>query len=73
MATQTEISEATIDALRTEAGAFGDYEMVEICDRALDGDEDARAECARVVYEARANAEADELQQQLAPAPNEER
>lgn len=41
-----------IRELRTEAGQAGDMEMVAICDRALDGDEEAIAECARVMAEA---------------------
>lgn len=35
--------------LRTEAAAAGDSEQVALCDRALDGDQDALAECYRVI------------------------
>jgi hypothetical protein len=44
-----EIDDEQIAALRTEAGAHGDREQVALCDRALSGDEAARAECARVI------------------------
>ena len=43
-----------IETLRAEAGAAGDSEMVAICDRALDGDEDAILECAEDIDDARA-------------------
>lgn len=42
-----------IRALRDEAGTAGDLEQVSLCDRALAGDDDAWAECARVITEAR--------------------
>lgn len=38
-----------IEALRDEAGAAGDSAQVAICDRALEGDREALAECARVI------------------------
>lgn len=43
-----------IYALRSEAGASGDLEMVAICERALEGDPDAISECTRVLDEAAA-------------------
>ena len=43
-----------IFALRTEAAAAGDLEMVDTCDRALDGDEDARCDCEEVIEAAAA-------------------
>lgn len=42
-----------ITALRDEAAEAGDRGQVAVCDRALDGDADARRECARVIDEAR--------------------
>ena len=41
-----------IAALRTESAIAGDREQVALCDRALNGDEAARDECARVLAEA---------------------
>ena len=41
-----------LHALRTEAGAAGDFDMVTICDRALAGDADALAECEDVIADA---------------------
>jgi hypothetical protein len=41
-------------ALRTEAGQHGDRRQVALCDAALEGDESARAECARVISDAEA-------------------
>ena len=46
------ISDDQIYALASEAGTAGDSGMVEICDRAIDGDADARQECAHVIAEA---------------------
>lgn len=43
-----------IEELRQEAGQAGDSEMVIICDRALAGDGNARAECADAIAEAQA-------------------
>lgn len=43
------ITDAQITALRSEAGAAGDSEMVAICDRAIEGDDAARAECSEAV------------------------
>jgi len=52
---QATITDEQIEALRTEAGAAGDLDQVAICDRALlEGDAEARAECARVIADAEA-------------------
>jgi hypothetical protein len=48
------ITERQISALRSESGEGGDRAQVEICDRALDGDESARLECERVIRDAQA-------------------
>lgn len=45
-----------IHTLRTEAASTGDSEQVAICDRALDGDQDALSECYRVIDAAAAMA-----------------
>ena len=45
---------AQISALRDEAGAHGDLEQVEVCERALNGDAQAVAECVRVIQSAEA-------------------
>lgn len=52
--TAVRVSPAQIRALRTEAGAAGDSAQAAICTRALDGDADARRECARVIADAAA-------------------
>jgi len=52
--TETEMSNEQIKALRKEAGAAGDYEMVEVCDRALAGDDAAIAECEKIIADAKA-------------------
>lgn len=44
-----EVTDEQIEALRTEAGEAGDLEQVALCDRAIDGDADARAKCERVI------------------------
>lgn len=49
-----EILRSQIRALAGDAAEAGDLEMVDICRRALRGDDKARAECARVVWEAKA-------------------
>ena len=41
-----------IEQFRNEAGSAGDLAQVAICDRALDGDLDACAECQRVIEDA---------------------
>ncbi len=43
------VSRSQVTALRDEAAQHGDDAQVEICDRALEGDADALAECARVI------------------------
>jgi len=43
------ITTAQISALRDEAGAHGDLEMVAICERAIAGNAKAIAECVRVI------------------------
>ena len=56
------VTDDSIRALHAEAGTAGDSGQVALCDRALDGDASARAECVRVIREARcreAEAEAD--------------
>ena len=54
ISTISTITNEQIEALRAEAGAAGDTAQVAICDRALDGDAVARAECARVIADAAA-------------------
>ena len=44
-----EATDEQIEALRTEAGQAGDLDMVAICDRALDGDNDARWQVREVL------------------------
>lgn len=51
------ITNGQIRRLSNEAGEHGDLDMVAICDRALAGDESARAECARAIADAAAMAE----------------
>ena len=41
-----------IEALRTEAAAAGDFEMVAICERALDGDAYAIEQCRGAIVDA---------------------
>lgn len=48
------ITDEQIHALSTEAAEAGDIAQVAICDRALSGDETARAECSRVIAAAEA-------------------
>ena len=43
-----------IRALREEAGAAGDLEQVELCDRALAGNSEARKACMAALNAARA-------------------
>jgi len=47
-----EITSDQITSLMREAGEAGDLAQVAICRKALDGDDDAIAECARVLAEA---------------------
>ncbi len=53
------VTTAAIRQLRDEAGSAGDLAQVEICDRALAGDEQAIEECARVIAHAATRAEDD--------------
>ena len=55
--TNTKITTADIEALRQGAGQAGDDAQVALCDAAIEGDTEARAECARVIAEARALAD----------------
>lgn len=48
------IEDSEIIELLTEAAQVGDWEQVDICARALNGDPAAREECDRVVREAAA-------------------
>ena len=52
-----DITDTDIETLRTEAAQAGDAGMVGICGRALDGDDDARAECAEAIADAEAQGE----------------
>ena len=52
-----QITDTDIQQLKNEAAQAGDIEQVAICDRALDGDEAARAECAEVIEDAQAMAQ----------------
>ena len=54
---QISISDEELEQLRIEAGAAGDEEQVELCDRALDGDRWALAKCAVVIFDALAQKE----------------
>lgn len=54
------ITDTDIRNLRTESGAAGDFEMVRICDRALNGSAKAIDECVRVIEYAAAEAAMDE-------------
>lgn len=51
------VSDEQIERLKTEAGEAGDTDQVAVCRRALAGNLDARAECARVVADAAAMAD----------------
>jgi hypothetical protein len=53
-------TDTEIEALRYEAGCAGDTEQVAICDRALQGNDAARAECARVIADAQAMDDGDD-------------
>lgn len=52
-----EITKAQIEKLSDEAGEAGDLEQVAICDKALEGDAAAVAECARVIADAAGRAD----------------
>lgn len=56
MTTIDTLTDDQIRTLSTEAAVAGDMEQVQICDRALDGDEAARRECVRVIRSAEAMA-----------------
>ena len=58
MTTIDTITTAQIRALSDEAGAHGDLEQVEVCERALNGSIKAIAKCVRVIRSAELNAEA---------------
>jgi hypothetical protein len=45
------VDDAQIKALRTAAAEAGDLEQVELCDRALARDPEARLECERVILD----------------------
>lgn len=47
----TEISDAQIRDRREGAASAGDNEMVQLCDDALDGCDDAREECLRCLID----------------------
>lgn len=54
--TTATITDDQIAALSTEAAQAGDLAQVDICQAALEGDETARAKCARVIADAAAQA-----------------
>ena len=45
------ITNEQIEALKLEASLHGDREMVAICQRALEGDDDARDACLWVIFD----------------------
>ena len=57
--TWRQIDDERIGALRTASAVAGDREQVALCDRALAGDDAARAECERVIRDAAAELAAD--------------
>tara|TARA_R110000751_G_scaffold10031_2_gene37136 strand:+ start:434 stop:628 length:195 start_codon:yes stop_codon:yes gene_type:complete len=61
MTTEDTITDAQIEAIRNEAYKHGDYDMVAICDSALNSASpamwlEARAECAQMINDAAAHA-----------------
>lgn len=50
------ITDAQIEALKREAGCAGDFHMLKICRKAIDGDEGEREICANVINTAREEA-----------------
>ncbi len=52
-----EVTKREIKALAAEASEHGDDAQYSLCVRALNGDDDARNECTRVILEARARAQ----------------
>lgn len=57
MTTIETLTNAQIRALRTEAATAGDDAQVALCDSALDGDDSARAHCAKAIAAAEAQAD----------------
>lgn len=55
--TTDDLTDEQITALRSEAAAAGDPEMVDACDRALDGDGGARRNVVAAINDARAAAD----------------
>lgn len=53
------VTNRQVEALREEAASAGDMAMVEICNRALGGDAEARQECGRVIAAAAAMGDAE--------------
>lgn len=53
---EEDVTDTQIEKLSIEAGEHGDLEQVALCQRALAGDAAARAECARVIVDARGRA-----------------
>jgi hypothetical protein len=54
MTTIDTITDEQIIALGEEAGCAGDLAMAAICERAIGGDDEARAECVEVIRDAEA-------------------
>jgi hypothetical protein len=50
----TKMTDNMILALRAEAGAAGDVDLIAMCDRALEGVVSSRLTCAKAITEARA-------------------
>lgn len=48
------ITDDQIQQLRNEAATFGDDEQARICDAAMRGNDEARAQCAEAINAARA-------------------
>ena len=48
------VTKGNIEDLLREAGGAGDAAQVEVCERALTGDDDAWEECEQVIMAARA-------------------
>jgi hypothetical protein len=57
-----QVTDEDISALETEAGAHGDSEQVRICAAAIRGDSAAYLDCARVIVDAREEAEYQRLE-----------
>lgn len=54
MTTIATVTRAQLETLRDEAGSAADGERVAVCNKALDGDRPAIAECVRAMQEAEA-------------------